>query len=174
VDRKKLVEPFDAIYGALLDAEIKEASPEQRETAGRYTPPWTSLDWVNFSTMWGLVAMGIGLMLGLFSRLSALAGAAFLAQIYLSMPPWPGLPPNPMAEGHYFIVNKNLIEMLACLVLVCMPTGRWIGLDAVLAGFFRRRRGADRRDEPVETERESRTAARERRSEPADTGPIPY
>ena len=54
------------------------------------------------------------------------------------MPPWPGLPASPMAEGHYLIVNKNLIEMLACLALVCIPTGLWIGLDALLFGWMRR------------------------------------
>ncbi|WP_254054137.1 hypothetical protein [Singulisphaera sp. GP187] len=79
-------------------------------------------------------------MAGLFSPLAALAGAVFLGQIYLSMPPWPGLPANPMAEGHYFIVNKNLIEMLACLALACIPTGSWIGIDALLFGGRRRRR----------------------------------
>ena len=96
----------------------------------------TTLDWINLSTMYGLIAMGLCLMLGLFTPLAALAGAVFLAQIYLSMPPWPGLPPNPMAEGHYLIVNKNLIEMLACLALACMPTGLWIGLDALLFGWI--------------------------------------
>ena len=36
-------------------------------------------------------------------------------------------------------VNKNLIELLACLVLACTPTGLWLGLDALLFG---RRAGA--------------------------------
>jgi hypothetical protein len=99
----------------------------------------TQLDQVNALTMYGLVAMGVCLMLGLFTPLAALAGAVFLGQIYFSMPPWPGLPPNPLAEGHYFIVNKNLIEMLACLTLVFIPTGNWIGLDAMLFGWMSRR-----------------------------------
>ena len=38
-----------------------------------------------------------------------------------------------MAEGHYCYVNKNLIEMLACLVLASTPNGLWIGLDALLS-----------------------------------------
>jgi hypothetical protein len=60
--------------------------------------------------------------------------------IYLSMPPWPGLPPNPRAEGHYFIVSKNLIELIACLVIATTPTGHWIGFDALFFGARRRRR----------------------------------
>src|SRR6185437_8355820 len=59
--------------------------------------------------------------------------------IYLSMPPWPGMPPNPKAEGHYFIVSKNLIELIACLVIATTPTGYWIGLDALVFGARRRR-----------------------------------
>ena len=60
--------------------------------------------------------------------------------IYLSMPPWPGLPPNPKAEGHYLIVSKNLIELIACLVIATTPSGHWIGLDALFFGGRRRRR----------------------------------
>ncbi len=49
------------------------------------------------------------------------------------MPPWPGVPPNPKAEGHYWIVSKNLIELLACLVVATTPSGYWIGLDALFS-----------------------------------------
>jgi uncharacterized membrane protein YphA (DoxX/SURF4 family) len=87
--------------------------------------------------------MGICLILGFLTRFAALGGAIFLAQIYFSMPPWPGLPPAPVAEGHYFIVSKNLIELLACLSLACLPTGQWVGLDALVWGRFRRGRATD-------------------------------
>jgi len=163
IDRKKLVSELDASGGALRDAVVKLATDEQKTTAGSYpgarwtkltlaswlsipVPEWTSLQWVDHATIYGLLIMGVCLILGLFTRLSALAGAVFLAQIYLSMPPWPGLPPNPMAEGHYFIVNKNLIEMLACLVIATTPTGRWIGLDALLFGWMGRLRHRDDAD----------------------------
>ena len=56
------------------------------------------------------------------------------------MPPWPGLPPNPKAEGHYLIVSKNLVELIACLVIATTPSGHWIGLDALFFGARRRRR----------------------------------
>jgi uncharacterized membrane protein YphA (DoxX/SURF4 family) len=141
-DRKALIADLQGRGGALRDAVIKLATPEQREAAGPYVPPPTQLDQINALTMYGLVAMGLCLILGLFTPLAALAGAVFLGQIYFSMPPWPGLPANPMAEGHYFIVNKNLIEMLACLALVFIPTGNWIGLDALLFGWMSRRREA--------------------------------
>jgi hypothetical protein len=50
----------------------------------------------------------------------------------LAMPPFPWLPPNPRAEGHYYFVDKNLIEMLALLALATTRSGRWAGLDALL------------------------------------------
>jgi uncharacterized membrane protein YphA (DoxX/SURF4 family) len=139
-ERKELIADLQGQGDALREAVIKLAGPEQREAAGPFVLPWTQLDQINALTMYGLVAMGVCLILGLLGPLAALAGAVFLGQIYLSMPPWPGLPPNPMAEGHYFIVNKNLIEMLACLALVFIPTSFWIGLDAMLFGWMFRRR----------------------------------
>jgi hypothetical protein len=35
-------------------------------------------------------------------------------------------------EGHYYFVNKNLIEMLALLVLATTRSGCWLGLDGLL------------------------------------------
>lgn len=106
-------------------------------------PPKTQLDWINLSTAWGLTLAGLGLILGLLTPLAALVGATLLALFYLSMPPLPGLPVPPNVEGNYWIVNKNLVEMLACLAIATLPTGRWIGLDALLFGWLgRRRRGA--------------------------------
>jgi len=69
--------------------------------------------------------------------------------IYLSMPPWPGLPPNPKTEGHYLIVSKNLIELIACMVIATTPSGHWIGLDALFFGAKRRRRLAARQSNPT-------------------------
>ena len=58
------------------------------------------------------------------------------------MPPWPGLPPNPKAEGHYWIVSKNLVELIACLLIATTASGHWFGLDALFFGARRRRRWA--------------------------------
>jgi hypothetical protein len=48
------------------------------------------------------------------------------------MPPFPGLPDNPKAEGHYLFINKNIIEMLALLALATTTSGRWVGLDGLV------------------------------------------
>lgn len=87
---------------------------------------------VNWGNMLGLTIAGVCLMLGLFTRLSAVVGAGLVALYYMAMPPWPGLPESPMSEGHYFIVNKNLIEMIALLMIASSRVGRWFGLDAII------------------------------------------
>ncbi|MDB5351556.1 MAG: putative rane protein [Planctomycetota bacterium] len=138
--RKELVNAIDADFGALRDAWLKLPTGDQRKAAGSLTTPWTQIDWINVSTMWGLALVGLCLMLGLFTRLAALGGAAYLLMFYLSMPPWPGLPVGKAAEGHYLYVNKNLIELIACLAIAMTASGHWLGLDALLFGRWRRRR----------------------------------
>jgi hypothetical protein len=144
-DRKKLIADLVARGNELRTKVIALATPEEAAKAGPYVPPSSSLDTINSLTMYGLVAMGFCLLAGLFGPLPPLAAAVFLGQIYFSMPPWPGLPPSPIAEGHYLFVNKNLIEMLACLVLVFIPTSSWVGLDPLFFGWIFRRRVRDDR-----------------------------
>ncbi len=79
------------------------------------------------------------------------------------MPPWPGLPPNPKAEGHYLIVSKNLVELLACLVIATTPSGHWVGFDALFFGARRRRRLAARSG-PGQEDGDARGRRRQRRS----------
>lgn len=75
-----------------------------------------------------LVAVGIGLMLGLFTQSACAGGIALLTLFYLSAIPTTGLP-EPRLEGAYLLVNKNLIELVALAVLLVFRTGRIAGLD---------------------------------------------
>ena len=84
---------------------------------------------VDFCNEWGLVLIGLGLILGIFTNLSAYAGMALLALYYLSHPPFLGVEFAFPTEGSYLIVDKNLVEIFALGVLVAFPTGRIIGLD---------------------------------------------
>jgi uncharacterized membrane protein YphA (DoxX/SURF4 family) len=148
-----------------LHAKWDALASESARAAGPPAAPWTMLDWMNKLTIWGLILAGAGLILGLFTRLSALWCAGFLALIYLSLPPWPGLPDNPLVEGHYLIVSKNLVEMLACLALVFLPTGHWVGLDALLFGWRARRKEAA----AIAAEEEAAAGSGAGHSSPADT-----
>ncbi len=82
-------------------------------------------------TMWLITTVGALLLMGLFTPVACLLGSAFLLATYLTHPPFPWLPLPPGTEGTPVFVNKNLIEMLALMVIAVHPTGRWMGLDAI-------------------------------------------
>ena len=104
----------------------------------KVTRPGDTMDVI---TMWFLVAVGACLLAGLFTRLACLLGAGFLVMTYLTYPPFPWYPLPPNTEGNPLFINKNVIECIALLALACMPTGRWLGLDAIVLRPFCRYKG---------------------------------
>ena len=76
----------------------------------------------------GLVLVGLSLMLGLFTQAGCVGAMLLLAIFYLSAIPTSGAA-QAGAEGAYLVVNKNLIEAAAVLVLFAYRTGRIAGLD---------------------------------------------
>ena len=87
------------------------------------------LNTVDALNTWGLIAIGLGLVLGLFTRGAALAGCALLLLYYLFNPPFIGLAAGGPAEGNYLLVNKTLIEAVALLYIAVTPLSRRFGLD---------------------------------------------
>jgi thiosulfate dehydrogenase [quinone] large subunit len=87
------------------------------------------LDVVDFLNTWGLIAIGLGLILGLFARTAAVAGALLLLMYYLNSPPLIGIEYSLPAEGNYLIVNKTLIEAVALFALAIFPTSTMVGFD---------------------------------------------
>ncbi len=94
----------------------------------------TILRAVDLMNMWGLVAIGLGLILGFLTRAASASGILLLALYYLANPPLIGYTYTAPAEGSYLIVNKNLIELVALGVLTVFPTGLAVGLDRVIFG----------------------------------------
>ena len=90
------------------------------------------LNFVDFLNIWGLILIGISLMLGVFTRIGAIAGAVLLAFYYVSHPPFATLTYTAPSEGNYLVVNKTLIEMVALLVLFVFPSGKIMGLDRLI------------------------------------------
>jgi len=133
----------DALHTAWTDPKNNVVTADQLKANGPVSPPSTQLDMINFTTKWGLTLVGACLLLGLFTPVAAIAGTGFLLLFYFAYPPWPGVPNPPNSEStHYWIVNKNLVEACACLVLASTPNSLWIGLDSLLfGGFFNRNRG---------------------------------
>jgi thiosulfate dehydrogenase (quinone) large subunit len=91
-------------------------------------------------TMWGLTAVGLLLILGLFTRLASLGAIGFIVLFYLCNPPFVGYFYSIPTEGSYLIVNKNLVELGALVVVLVTGSGRFAGLDRLVSGLFGRGR----------------------------------
>lgn len=119
-----------------LDSEMKEKANSiltlNQLAMGPMPGRWSKLEFADQSTIIGLTAFGAMLLLGLGTRIAALGGAVMLFNFYMAMPPWPGVPAAPGPE-HSYVVNKNLIEVIALLGIAMMPTGTWFGVDALIA-----------------------------------------
>ena len=94
----------------------------------------------DIGTKWGLTVLGLGLMLGLFTRLSAFGGFALLILFYLASPAlvWDGFLVQ-SAEGTELYINKTLIEALALSLILVFPTGQIAGLDILVRHWTTRR-----------------------------------
>jgi thiosulfate dehydrogenase (quinone) large subunit len=86
-----------------------------------------------------LVAVGLSLMLGLFTQLGCIGAMTLLTTFYLSSIPMSGLQ-EPRQEGAYLLVNKNLIELVAVAAVFAFRTGHLAGLDRWLIAIRRRSR----------------------------------
>jgi thiosulfate dehydrogenase (quinone) large subunit len=87
---------------------------------------------VDFLNEWALVVIGLGLLLGCFSRLSCIGGILLLLLYTMSHPALIGIQYKMPFEGSYFMIDKNLIELAALGVLFVFPTARVIGFDRFL------------------------------------------
>jgi thiosulfate dehydrogenase [quinone] large subunit len=81
----------------------------------------------------GLLLVGLSLIAGLFTQAGCTGAALLLLIFYLSAIPTTGLP-QPNTEGSYLLVNKNLIELAAVLVIASFRTGQIAGLDILRSG----------------------------------------
>lgn len=93
------------------------------------------LNVIDFLNTWGLIAIGLGLILGLFTRIAAISGAFLLFLYYLNNPPLIGLEYSVPSEGSYLIVSKTLIEAMALIVVAVFPTSSVFGLDMFIKKF---------------------------------------
>lgn len=87
---------------------------------------------VDYLNQWGLLLIGLALILGVFVRLASWGGVVILALYYLAAPPFPGMEYGIPTEGAYLIVNKILIELAGLLVILAFPTSHLFGLQQFL------------------------------------------
>jgi uncharacterized membrane protein YphA (DoxX/SURF4 family) len=109
---KALERAYDADLDALLD-DAQRALP-------RATHHVTSIDLVDDTMTYVILGIGLLLIVGLFTRLACLAGAAFLLSVVLMQPFW---------VSDALPTFNQYVEMFALLTLATTPVGRWAGLD---------------------------------------------
>jgi uncharacterized membrane protein YphA (DoxX/SURF4 family) len=86
---------------------------------------------VDTANAYGLTLIGIALILGLFTRLASWGGVALLAMYYIAYPPFGGFSYGAPSEGGYLIVNKNMIELFALVMLAFTDAGKFYGIDSL-------------------------------------------
>lgn len=120
----KLTDPDWTARGYLMDSKWIFSGLFQAMASNQ-----SVLSVIDFLNTWGLILIGLGLILGVFTRVAAVSGVVLLAFYYLSHPPFAGLRYAIPSEGNYLIVNKTLIQLIAVWTLYYFPTGRIIGID---------------------------------------------
>ncbi|MFL5243741.1 MAG: hypothetical protein ACJ8FY_16695 [Gemmataceae bacterium] len=150
--RNELVDDLDSI----VQDDLSQVLSSEQRTKGVVpaAPPPALLVWTDRFVSYGLLFVGAGLLLGVFTRTACVGGAILLLMFYLAQPALPDLPALARSEGHYLYVNKNIIEMIALLALATTASGRWVGLDGLLR--FLNPRNYGRETHPNEREASSR------------------
>lgn len=95
----------------------------------------TVIDWLN---KWGLTMIGLGLMLGLLTRLALAFGIILLLMYYCSHPPLASVTYLMPQEGSYLWVNKTLIELITLAVLFVFPTSHIFGIDRFISKWTKK------------------------------------
>ena len=80
--------------------------------------------------IYGLIIIGLGLFLGIFSKYSSLFGIVLLTLYYFAYPPFGTSLFNPTA-GHLFIINQNIIEAVI-LIFLFIHREKGYGIDSLL------------------------------------------
>ena len=124
----KLMKPGWSAAGFLLQSKWLMA-PLFKWIAGN--PALLSI--VNQLNIWGLIAIGLGLMVGCMTRIASLAGIGLILLYYICNPPFIGLYYSLPSEGNYLFVNKNVVEMAALFVIFKFRTSHILGFDRFIA-----------------------------------------
>jgi uncharacterized membrane protein YphA (DoxX/SURF4 family) len=103
--------------------------------------PW-ALKATDLFNIYGLTLIGIGLIIGCFTRWMSVFGIVLLLMYYLAHPPLIMTDFRVPVEGHYLFINKNLIELLALCIFIAFPTRAFAGLDSLFHELMQRIRKA--------------------------------
>ena len=78
----------------------------------------------------GLLVVGVGVMAGIMTRWVAVAGSIILLLLYLAHPALLGLSSG-LSAGNYWLINNNLIEIAALMVIYQFPVSYYFSLEFI-------------------------------------------
>ena len=87
---------------------------------------------VDFLNVWGLIFVGLGLIIGFLTRWASLGGTVMLFFYFVAYPPLPGYTFGVPVEGNYLWVNKTLIEFFVLITFTFISAGNHFGLDRLI------------------------------------------
>jgi uncharacterized membrane protein YphA (DoxX/SURF4 family) len=76
---------------------------------------------IDFLNIWGMILIGIALIVGVFIRFASASGALMLLLYFVAYPPIPGFTISVPVEGSYLWVNKTFIEFFVLLAYIFIP-----------------------------------------------------
>ncbi|MBA7636615.1 hypothetical protein ES703_44236 [subsurface metagenome] len=92
---------------------------------------------VDLLNIWGLILIGLGLFLGIFTQLSSLSGIVLLSLYYTANPPFIGMDFGVPVEGHYLIINKTLVEIIALSIFLFIHPKSLPGIDRLISHLIK-------------------------------------
>jgi uncharacterized membrane protein YphA (DoxX/SURF4 family) len=105
---------------------------------------------VDFFNVWGLILIGAGLFLGVFIRIAATSGILLLLLYYFAYPPFGVQNGLLLQEGHFWIINRNLMEAIALGIVFISPSS-----DYSILNLFSRNKNKPS-EKPVENAQDPR------------------
>jgi thiosulfate dehydrogenase [quinone] large subunit len=95
-----------------------------------------SIQWIisiiDFLNIWGLIAIGLELILGLFARIATISGIVLISLYWLSHPALINAKYMFPSDDSTMWVGKNLIFIFLLLILLAFPTSKQIGIDRLI------------------------------------------
>ncbi len=112
----------------------------------------TLISIVDFMNIWGMILIGLGLMIGFLARWASAAGALLLMFYFLAYPPIPGFTVGVPVEGSYLWINKTFIEFIVLLVFIFISPGYMLGIDRLYLHWKEEKARQPVPDEPRNSE----------------------
>ena len=112
-----------SVQGYLLNVAATNGNPLAGLFAWMGSTPWF-VSFVNVAVPWGETLIGLGIMVGLLTRLAAFFGALMMLMFYFGN--WD------LAHG---FINSDFMYMLVFLSVAAFGAGRIVGLDGVVERY---------------------------------------